>query len=116
MYLTELANEDSTFVVNVVLDDEEGNVITPSSMTWGLFDNEGNVINSRSSVTVNSIGSSTNIVLSGDDLAIESSVLSLTVERILRVNATYNPVDSNLGVSLNIKQEFHFFIRNLIGS
>tara|TARA_Y100000593_G_C4294458_1_gene329893 strand:- start:1007 stop:1354 length:348 start_codon:yes stop_codon:yes gene_type:complete len=115
MYLSEFANEGSTFVVNVVLDDENGSVITPASMTWGLFDNEGNVINSRSSVAVSTPGLSTDIVLSGDDLSLNGST-SLRVERVLRVNATYNPADSSLGTGLPIKQEFHFFVHNLIGS
>jgi len=112
MYLSKFANEESTFVVNVILKDEDGVVITPKTLEWGLYDNQGTVINSRQNVVIATPESSNNIVLKGDDLSIISDDM-MREERVLQVDATY---DSIYGSDLPHSEEFRFFVQNLKGT
>jgi len=112
MYLSEFANEESTFVVNVVLKDEDGQIITPKTLTWGLYDNAGAVINSRQDVVISTPLASNNIILSGDDLQIMDGTI-LREERVLEVKGTY---DSIYGSDLPHNDEFRFFVHNLKGT
>ena len=59
--------EAGTVVVKCTFYDEEGNLVTPNSLSYTLKDIEGNVVNSKSDVSITS-DTSVNIVLSGDDL------------------------------------------------
>lgn len=104
--LTVSAVEESTYVVVAAFTDEEGAAVTPSSVAWTLTDATGNVINSRNSVSATP-GTSINIVLSGDDLAIGTNGTS----RRVTVQATYN---SGLGTGLPLKAECYFSIENLL--
>lgn len=107
-FLTVHANEQSTFVVTVAFKDEEGNDVTPTSMNWTLTDSDGNVINNRENVVVNSPSSSEDIVLSGDDLAVTDENNRV---RILTVEAVYS---SSLGSNLPLKDDVTFTVDNLI--
>lgn len=110
-FLADFANEKSTFVVNVVLKDELDVVIAPKTLSWGLYDNTGNVINSRSNVAITTPTSSNDIVLSGDDLGITGTALS--EQRILQLVGTYDSIHGN---DLPIRQEYRFYVRNLQGT
>lgn len=68
--LTTNATEESVYAITVSWLDEDGSPVTPSAATWTLVDSSGNVINSRSAVTISSLSTSNTIVLSGDDLAV----------------------------------------------
>lgn len=106
-YLEERAKEQSTYVVTVAFDDEDGNSVTPNSgLTWSLFDCDGNVVNSRGSVSISSAGT-VNIVLTGNDLDLDNGS-----ERYVLVEGTYS---SSLGTALPLKEEARFYIDNLVG-
>lgn len=101
------ALERSTYVVTAAFTDESGAAVTPDSITWDLTDTDGNVINSRSSVAVAVPASSIDIVLSGDDLAIQRPSM---LWRIVTVEAVY---DSSMGSNLPFKDEIRFEIQPL---
>lgn len=107
--LTINAAEESTFVVNVAFTDEDSTAVTPTAATWTLTDCDGSIINSREDVTVSSLSSAIDIVLSGDDLALQSG--SDNGSRILLIEATY---DSTLASGLPLKDQAEFFIADLV--
>lgn len=98
--------EEGTIGFTVAFVDEEGTAMVPDSITWTLTDTSGNVINSRSAVSIGSPAASVTIVLSGDDLAIGTN----GTNRILLVEFEYS---STLGNNLPDKHEIHFKISNL---
>ena len=106
--LTEVADEESTYVVTAAFTDEDGTTITPDTLTWTLTQTDGTVVNSRSAVVVASPAASEDIVLKGDDLAILEG--ERMEERIVTIEATYS---SGLGSGLPLKSEIHFHVRNL---
>jgi len=108
MAATNLGNaiEDSTYVVTAAFTDEDGNDVTPNTVTWTLTTTNGTVINSRQDVS-ETPGTSVDIVLSGDDLAIGSN----GQHRILTVEATY---DSSYGTDLPLKARCSFKIESLV--
>ena len=100
--LSTKAVEKSTYVVTVAFTDEDGAAVTPDSITWDLTDSSGNVVNSRSSVSIAVPAASNDIVLSGDDLAIPRPGI---LGRILTIEAVY---DSDAGSNLPFKDEITF--------
>ena len=62
-----IAIEQSTYVITASFTDETGAAVVPNSVTWTLVNGDGQVVNSRSAVSVTP-ASSVTIVLSGDDL------------------------------------------------
>tara|TARA_R100000655_G_scaffold71272_1_gene109656 strand:+ start:519 stop:860 length:342 start_codon:yes stop_codon:yes gene_type:complete len=112
MLLEKIANEESTFFIDASIYDENENAITPTSLTWSLFDTEGNVINSREDVSIANLSSVVEIVLSGDDLALSNSETSAMIKRYLVVQGTYDDSNSD---SRSLTEEFIFFIKNLTG-
>lgn len=106
--LTTHANEESTFVVTVAFTDTTGAAVTPNNgLNWTLTDTRGNVVNSRSAVSITP-GASVTIVLSGDDLALPSALYGR--DRVLTVQGTY---DSDLGNALPLKEQIVFTIDDL---
>lgn len=105
--LSQYAVEKGTFVVRVSFTDETGTPVIPKSgLNWTLTNEAGDVVNSRSAVAITP-GTSVNIVLSGDDLAL---VGVGSEDRVLTVEGTY---DSSLGTDLSIKDECRFSVINL---
>jgi len=102
------AQEESTFVVTVAFEDEDGNAVAPTSANWTLTDEDGTVINNREDVAISSPTSSEDIVLSGDDLAVTETGDAV---RVLTVEALYN---SALGTGLPLKAEGRFVVDNLV--
>lgn len=105
--LTTTATEQSTYVVSVAFTDETGASVVPSAVAWTLSDVEGNVVNSRSAVSVTP-AASIKIVLSGDDLAVNSTAGNI---RKLYIAATYN---SSNGIGLLFKDEATINIDELV--
>ena len=102
-HLSTKAVEKSTYVIAIAFTDADGTPVVPNSITWTLTDSSGNVVNSRSAVVV-SPASSIDVVLSGDDLAIQRpSILG----RILTLEWVY---DSSYGNNLPGKNEVTFDI------
>jgi len=105
--LSDSAIEESTFIVIVTFTDEDGVATVPKTLTWTLTDVNGTVINDKEDEVVSVPAAVSNIVLSGDDLAI-SGVRS--VSRIFTVEGTY---DSSLGEDLPFVESIRFTIKNL---
>lgn len=109
--LTTIAKEKSTFIVTVTFTDEDGAAVAPKTLTWSLTDASNNIINSREDVAVSSPAASNKIVLSGDDLQIQSIEDSESyVRRRFVVEATY---DSDAGNDLPVKDAASFVMENL---
>lgn len=107
--LTINANERSTFVINSAFTDEDDTPVTPTAATWTLTDCNGSIINSREDVTISSLSTNVDVVLSGDDLAIQSG--NDDGKRVFLVEGTY---DSTLGSGLPFKDQAEFFIADLV--
>jgi len=105
---TEKVKEEGTFVVTCAWKDSNGTAVTPDSATWTLTDEDGDTINSRSEVSISSPATTNDIVLSGDDLAIQATTDN--GKRILTAEAIY---DSDEGSNLPLKDEYIFYIENL---
>jgi hypothetical protein len=101
------ATEESTYVIEVSFKDEDSAAVVPNSVSWSLTDDNGTVVNGRDSVAVASPASTITIVLSGDDLVIET----FGVNRTLLIEAEY---DSTLGSGLPLKDEAKFPIYDLV--
>jgi hypothetical protein len=106
--LSEDAQDQSTFVVEVSFLDEEGTPVVPQSAMWSLHDANGNVINGRLNVNIPGLATTVDVVLSGDDLDYE-----LGPFRQLSIVATYN---SSLGLGLPLTGEVNFEIQDVEGA
>ena len=107
--LTTRPVEEGTFIINAAYTDEDGNAVTPQTMAWTLTDIDGNVINSRSAVDLSPMATSHNVVLKGDDLAIQDAADN--GRRIVTFVGTYNSITYGNGLGLNA--ECHFRIERL---
>lgn len=106
--LTTIAKEKSTYIITIGFQDEDGNAENPTSATWTLTDIDGTIINSREDVSISSPTSSEDVVLSGNDLAMQSGETG-SVVRVFTVEAVYN---SDLGSSLPLKASCKFIIND----
>jgi len=106
--LTTHAIERSTYAVTIAFTDTNGEAVVPSAVSWTLTDTMGNVVNSRTAVSVTPAASVT-IVLSGDDLALTSALYGR--QRVLLIEATYS---GTLGAGLAWKDEVNFIIDDLV--
>lgn len=99
---TAAAEEGALLITFSSFTDESGATVTPSAVAWTLIDVLGNVVNSRSGVAATP-GSSVQILLSGDDLALPTTLRGN--KRIIELAYTY---DSSLGNGLvgRVRREF----------
>ena len=104
--LTDMAVDQSTFVVACAFTDEDGDAVTPNLIVWSLTDDDGAAINARSDVAVAVPAASIDIVLSGDDLKYSDGPI-----RVLTVEATY---DSTLGTDLPLRDSVRFAVADLV--
>ena len=95
--IKETAIEQSSFKVSVTFYDESGNAVSPDTMTWTLTDEDGSVVNSRENVTISDPSSSENILLQGDDLAVDGND---PVKRIVTFEGTYTSAEFGAGLPL----------------
>lgn len=101
-----MPTEEGTAKVTVSgFTDESGASVTPSAITWTLTDRMGNVINSRSAVSVTP-ASSVSFLLTGDDL----SIGSYGRQRVITIAVTY---DSSLGAGLVAREQAYFSIEDM---
>jgi hypothetical protein len=105
------AVEKSTYIVTATFKDEDEVLVVPNIITWTLTDESGNVIHSRTDVSVAVPLSTINSLLQGLDLAMQTLETAGTVGRVMTVNATYN---STLGGNRPLKGEVKFFVDNLL--
>lgn len=107
--LTTPANEQSVFWITVSFFDEDTNAMAPDVATWTLTDLEGNLINSREDVAIDTPDTSEVIELSGNDLAVDGNDI---VERLLTLEGTYTSV--TYGASKPFKFQIKFPIEPTI--
>ena len=108
--------EKGVGIIQVVFKDEDDNLVVPNASTikWTLTDNPlagetAVVINSKELVDITS-ASTINIVLEGDDLALQSGeTTEIFVERVLSIQWQY---DSTVQNNLDDKAEHIFKIEN----
>lgn len=104
------AVEESTFVVTASFTDEDGVAVAPDTMFWSLMDEDGEIINDREDEEISSPGTSVDILLQGDDLAIPGVIAE--VKRYLVLHGTYT---SGLGSGLPLTDQVGFYVTNLKG-
>ena len=100
--------EQGTAVITLAFTDEDEITVVPTSLAWQLMRIDGTVINSRTFALETFTG--TEIVLSGDDLAMFGS--RDTGRRRFSVQGVY---DSSAGSDLPLKAECEFIIDRLLG-
>lgn len=103
-------NEQGTGVFDCVFTDENGDSVTPDTVSWTITDSSGTVINEREQVEVESPDSTTTITIYGDDLKILESETGSYVARFIVIEGTYT---SDLGSGLPTKDEAFFTVKNL---
>lgn len=106
-----VVQEKSTCVVKVDFEDEDGDPVVPSAITWSLMTKAGTAINSRTAVAVAVPAATIYITLSNLDLAFQTGE-SGSVVRFLLVQATY---DGTYGSALPMKDTYKFLIEDLVG-
>jgi hypothetical protein len=100
------AVDGSTYIITATFTDEDGNSVTPNTLTWSLRNGAGNIVNEREDVSVTP-AASVEVVLSGDDL-----LYSDGHARYFTLSGTY---DSDAGTGLPLRAEAYFLIDNLVG-
>ena len=105
--LPTLAIEKSTYVINVVIKDENLAIVTPLTLNWTLSDVNGDTVNGKEGEVVAVPAASNPVVLSGDDLAISGNAPTQT--RVLTVEGTYPSIYG----TLPFKESVRFKIENL---
>ena len=100
-------NEKSTAIVELTFTDEDGLVVVPTSAEWQLQKTDGTIVNERS--FDNCSFSGTEVVLSGDDLAVFGTTDN--GKRVFAVQAVY---DSDAGSDLPLNDEVTFRIQKLL--
>jgi len=104
------ADEGGTYVVNIATTDEDGSTKAPETLNWTLTDASGTTINSRDEVAIASPTASEDVVLSGDDCAIQAGETQFeVVRRIFIVKGTYN---STFGNGLPLRGRCYIVLEN----
>ena len=106
--LTTKAPEKGTYLVTVAFTDEAGTAVTPDSITWRLTDENGAVVNSRSTVAISVPAASNTIILSGSDLTVNDPT---NTRRKLSVYAVLDLVAGN---DKPVRDEVEFEIDNFV--
>ena len=106
--LTAAAPEQGTYVIIATITDEDGAALTPTALTWTLMNANGQIINDRKNSTFdNALASANSIVLSSDDLALNSPNKPV---RVLMIEGEYT---SSYGIGLPLKEQCTFSIKDL---
>ena len=94
--------DKSTKVAVISFFDEANVAMTPTGVTWSLYDEDGAIVNNRSNVPATP-ATVVNIVLSGLDVV----YVAPTSQRVLVVEATYT---GTYGTGLPLKDYFKFTV------
>ena len=102
------ATENSSYVVTVAFEDEDGDAVIPETITWTLRDEDtGSIVNSREDISIGTPAASNDVLLKGDDL----EPLTLTSKKLIfHVDATY---DSALGSDIPLVGECLIVVETL---
>jgi len=107
--LTATAMETGTYLVTLTFTDENGVAMTPTAVTWSLYDPDGTVVNSRLNVAVTAPTPVTTIVLTGADLALTAGLLY--EDRVFAVTATYTSATHG---ALTLRDSVTFRVHKLV--
>ena len=102
-------DEGSTGKITASFTDAAGAAVVPTSIKWTYTDEDGNVIGTMEDIVVAVPASTISIILSGDDLGVQSATDNLW--RIILVEAVYS---SDEGNDLPLNDELHFSIEDLV--
>lgn len=102
--IEETAKEGSSFYPTVEFIDEDGAAFTPTTLYWKLTDLRGNVINSRSQVTVGAPSTSLSLNLTGNDLAVLGDNIA---SRVITVWGTYVSTTFGAGQAFSFQAQFN---------
>jgi len=103
------AVEESSIFVSAAFTDEDDVAVTPNVVTWTLSDVSGNVINSRSDVSVTP-DTTVTVLLEGDDLPWSGSNTSDAYNIYILFEAEY---DSGSETDIPLKEQETISVRNL---
>lgn len=107
--LDDHANKESTFTITADFTDEDGAALTPNDdITWSLYDEAGQPVNSLEDVALTPPASSVEITLQGADLAIQDADAQ-SEARYLVIACTYN---STVGDDLPLRSWCKFYVDN----
>jgi hypothetical protein len=107
--LTTKPIESSTYLITITFKDLDGQLFTPKTFQWTLSDAKGTIINERDKVVEVVVGTSHNIVLSGDDLVFAAG--KTKGSRVFTIEGTY---DSIYGDDLPYREEASFTILDTV--
>ena len=110
-HLEQVPEESSVVIVINFFESSEGSstLVVPYDLSWTLRDEQGNVVNERSGVSLANVGNEASIVLSGNDLTISADyprILYLLVEGFY---------DSIYALGVSFKKEIPFKVVNVVG-
>ena len=109
--LADEAEELSSYKVTCAFTDDDGDAVVPNLIKWSLIDDDGNIINGRSWVSVETPAASIDVPISGADLQIKSS--EADNEAVIRRFVVYAEYDSDLGNDLPLYGSCKIIVRNL---
>lgn len=92
---------EGTYIITCAFKDSAGAAVTPNTLTWDLTDNEGNVINSRSGVSIAVPSTSNAVVLTGADLDNDQGN-----SRVFTIEGTYDSITYGANLPLRGQAEF----------
>jgi len=111
MTIAQLENsaiEKSSFVIRCTVRDANQALVTPTSMVWTLSDTKGRIINEKEDVPVVDPSSVEDILLYGEDLALEQRNNRM---RIFTMLATWS---GSYGESIPVRKAVRFEIKDLL--
>lgn len=109
--LADEAEELSSYKVTCAFTDDDGDAVIPNLIKWSFIDDDGNIINNRSWVSVAVPAASIEVALYGADLQIKSS--EADNEAVIRRFVVYAEYDSDLGTDLPLYGSCKIRVRNL---
>lgn len=106
--LTTKAEEGSTYIIRATYYDEDGNAVTPATVTWTLTNGDGDIVNSREDISISTPSTYNDIVLGAADTKC-SSFKDETRKLILEY--TY---DSAAGTGLPGTAQVSFIVQKIL--
>ena len=104
-------DEGGAYFVHIETKDETGAAKAPKTLNWTLTDEFGNVINNRKEVSISNPTASEDVVLNGDDCAVQPRETASEIKRIFTIEGTY---DSDKGTDLNLRGQCCIVLDNYI--
>lgn len=101
--LTQKADDGSSALIEHTLLDFDGTKVTPKTVNWSLYNNDGNIVNGRDAVSATP-GTPTKVILKKDDLLISG------LSNGRRYIQFWGKYDSTEGNDLDFSEEASFVV------